>query len=318
MSTCIIIPYFGSFPLYFNLFIHSLKSNPNLNVKLFTDFDVDDYLKINVPNLEVVKFTLDDFNFLASNKLDLNIALTNPYKLCEFKPAYGHIFEDYIVDFKFWGFGDLDLIYGNTKNYLTSDLLGNYDIISFRKEYVSGSLCILRNIEKINKLYKQSKSYKLVFTDLSKFYSFAECNHKWRELKIKGNSVFNVSSEIEHFTFIIKDAERKDQLKSLFHSPIKESIPKNDFIIYSNSQIIDNRNNEYLLYHYVTEKRKPYFTYWKDSFVPEKLFIDDTGFYDENDFYTKRTIKRIKRKLFSLPNHMFHLLKRVKSRIGKI
>ena len=63
-------------------------------------------------------------------KYDFSINLPSPYKLCDFKPAYGEIFNEFISSFDYWGYCDVDLIWGNIRKFLSNDLLDKeYDKI---------------------------------------------------------------------------------------------------------------------------------------------------------------------------------------------
>jgi hypothetical protein len=120
----------------------------------------------NLPsNVRFVKALLSDFNLLASQQLSMEIDIYNPYKLCDLKPAYGVIFEDYVKEYEFWGHTDLDIIYGNVRKFITDDLPHRYDIISARKEYIAGHFTLFRNIHKVNYLYTQADDFEDIFLD---------------------------------------------------------------------------------------------------------------------------------------------------------
>lgn len=40
---------------------------------------------------------------LFQSKFDFPILLNTPYKLCDYKPAYGDIFSKYLGGYDFWG-----------------------------------------------------------------------------------------------------------------------------------------------------------------------------------------------------------------------
>ena len=56
----------------------------------------------------------------------LNINLRSPYKLCDLKPAYGYIFNNLLKDFDYWGYSDLDLLFGNLDELLKKINDNNY------------------------------------------------------------------------------------------------------------------------------------------------------------------------------------------------
>ncbi len=108
---------------------------------LFTDARIEHA----VPgNIKVYPYTLSEFNRLASRVFSIQVSVSSPYKLCDFKPMYGILFQEYIRDYEFWAFGDMDLVYGDLTHFLTP-LMRENDVVSCRKGWVSGSLCVLRN-----------------------------------------------------------------------------------------------------------------------------------------------------------------------------
>ena len=118
--------------------------------------------------------TLSDFNELASEKLGFPIKLPAPYKLCDFRPAFRIIFESFLEPYDFWGYGDLDLIYGNIRRFLTDDVLDQHDVITSAEELMAGHFSLFRNSEKTNRLFEGSPRYKRIFQDRSHHYAFDE------------------------------------------------------------------------------------------------------------------------------------------------
>ena len=157
---CFIIPYFGKFPNFFPLFLKTCSWNKDFNWLLITDSDVP----YNYPeNFNVVKMTFNELKVMVQSRFDFEIAFDSPYKLCDYKPAYGYIFEDYIKDFRFWGHCDVDTIMGNLSSYISEDLLDEYD-----KIFCIGHMVLYKNTSEINRLfmskYKGRILYKDVFT----------------------------------------------------------------------------------------------------------------------------------------------------------
>lgn len=315
MKIALIIPFFGKKPPYLDLFLDTLKRNPSITVLFYSDIEFSQNEKEHLPdNFILINFSLGQFNFLATEKIGFKINLSNSKKLAEFKPAFGKIFEEDIREYPYWAFGDIDLIYGNVQKFLYELEFEKYDVLSLRSEYISGALTILKNSEFVINLYAESKDYQKVFKDNNEFYSFTECNKKWAELKKDGNNVFNVDTEIEHFTLTVLLATRQSKIQSKFTTKIKESIDEGEYVILKQSGVFSSNGTEFLLYHYITEKRKPYFTYFNSKIIPDTLFIDRTGFFKEQDF-TKLKYLRQRRKLSSLPAQMFSFLSRIKKKV---
>ena len=126
-NICIIHTYWGSLPPWFPHFIMSCKYNRDIDFMVFTDVVQENKREENV---QYYPFSITDFNKLSSRKLELNITIDDPYRVCDLKPAFGHIFEDYLQGYAFWGYCDNDLIFGDIRKFVTGDILDKYDIIS--------------------------------------------------------------------------------------------------------------------------------------------------------------------------------------------
>lgn len=153
----LILPYFGQFNNYFPLYLESCRSNPTIDWIIFTD---DKHVFNYPPNVRVIYISFEEFRELIQLKFDFNISLRNPYRLCNFKPAYGDIFKDYIINYDFWGYCDNDLIWGDLRNFLSEDVLANYN-----KIFELGHISLIRNAPKYNELYKYKNAYKLAFSE---------------------------------------------------------------------------------------------------------------------------------------------------------
>lgn len=162
----LIIPYFGTFPNYFKFWLKSVEYNSFIDWILITDVNV----KYDYPNNVIMKiFTIEELRTFIQSKFDFKISLESPYKLCDFRPAYGYIFNDWIKQYEFWGYCDMDMIYGNLSIYLTDELLCRYN-----KIFNNGHLTIVRNREDYNTLFKKEyadiANFQIVFSDPRSFF----------------------------------------------------------------------------------------------------------------------------------------------------
>jgi hypothetical protein len=156
-SIIVLAIYFGKLPSWFPLFLNTCMNNPDTDYLIFSDQDIHNE---SGGNIRVVFFTMNDFNQLASKKLNFRVSLLTPYKLCDFKPMYGEIFSDYITGYKFWGYCDSDIFFGRIDRFITPDMLNKYDIISTYAGFLSGPFCLYRNSSEINGLYKMPAAIK--------------------------------------------------------------------------------------------------------------------------------------------------------------
>lgn len=149
-SIIIIIPYFGKWPFWMPFFIESCRANPNINWLLLGDCaDLEDLPN----NVEQRFFAFVDYCAFVSECLEINFNPSNPYKLCDLKPALGFIHAEDVAGYDFWGFSDLDLIYGDLRSYFSDERLRKYKVLSTHERRISGHFCLLRNEPELNSLF---------------------------------------------------------------------------------------------------------------------------------------------------------------------
>lgn len=169
----LLTPYFGKLPKWINLYLETCKWNPTIDWIIFSDhrFKYEE-----IKNVKFVRMTKGEFNILAGDRLKLKVNINNPYKLCDFRPTYGVIFKEYLANYDFWGYVDLDILFGDIRKFITEDLLEQYEIISAYKPFLSGHFTIYKNQDMINDLYKESANYKEIMEDMKRHHGFAERN----------------------------------------------------------------------------------------------------------------------------------------------
>lgn len=150
-SIAFVIPWVGRLPNYFPLWLQTCKNNPSVDFILFTD----DNVQYNYPdNVKVYYLSFKELKKIFQSKFTFKLALEHPYKFCDFKPAYGDVFSEYLEGYDFWGHCDIDLIFGDIRNFITEDILNTYD-----KIYSRGHCSIYRNTNDINLWYKTLPNY---------------------------------------------------------------------------------------------------------------------------------------------------------------
>ena len=101
-------------------FLESCRRNTDIDWLLFSDCGIPETLP---PNVTVETMTFSDYCALVSRRLNIDFAPAAAYKLCDIKPALGHIHADRLQGYDFWAFGDIDLVYGDLRSYFTPDRL---------------------------------------------------------------------------------------------------------------------------------------------------------------------------------------------------
>lgn len=160
--------YFGKLPDYFDLWLKSCENNKTVDFIVFTDGLVPNWYPNNV---KFTSITLIDMKKQFEKKLGYTVALDSAYKVCDLRPAYGYLFEDYIKGYDFWGHCDFDIIWGNIREYVTEEMLNSFD-----KIFNLGHLSFYRNNKELNNAYKLDGGaflYKEVFQN-SEHYAFDE------------------------------------------------------------------------------------------------------------------------------------------------
>lgn len=145
-----IIPYYGRIPVYFDNWKHTALQNPGFDFLFFTDLpEISEEA-----NIHVVRLSLHKLRTLFRKKLGYPARLRDPYKLCDYKPAYGFLFEEYIRDYRFWGYCDIDTLLGDLAAFLTKDRLKRYD-----KIYELGHMTLYRNTPENNAAFLSEGPY---------------------------------------------------------------------------------------------------------------------------------------------------------------
>ena len=167
-SIGIICAYFGQLPGCYWPWIYSCEWNPTIDFFLVTDQHIESRAK----NVHVINMSFQELKSILVNKFGENVSLEYPYKLCDFKPLYGVIFQEYLEEFDYWGHCDMDLVFGDLRHFFECFHLETYD-----KFLNLGHLCLYRNTEENNQRFKMSGSncgtWEKVITD-ARGYAFDE------------------------------------------------------------------------------------------------------------------------------------------------
>lgn len=310
MKIVLIIPYFGKFPEYFNVFLNSCKYNKDYTWLIYTD-NQEKYV---YPQNVIKKFiSYEQVKEKIAHKFDFSFEIKYYHKLCDLKPAYGYIFEEDIKDFDFWGFCDMDLIWGDLNKFITPKILEKYD-----KIYTFGHLTLFKNTYENNrrfmKNYEGAELYKEAFLKNTEWV-FDEgyrksINNIYEENgypMYKGHSCADIYTKSSDFRLVIwkNDTEKvvQENKKGLFWW--KEG--KLYFLYKSNGKLI---REEYSYLHLQKRKMKV-----KGNVANLKsLKIVPNVIEEQIEDITEENFKKIKKKYFNL--HYFKL--RTKNLIYKI
>jgi hypothetical protein len=271
-SIAVITCWYGPYPWYFPYFIHSCAYNQTIDFYIITD-NIE-IVPNKSDNIKIVFKTVEELKTMASDKLGFKVNIDTPYKLCDFKPAYGFLFPEIIEGYDFWGQSDLDIIFGNIREFLSEKMFKTYDFISMRDDYTTGCFALYRNNNKMNTYFMKSIDFKTVFSN-SKHYCFDECSFAWDELN-DAKSIFDIDTEIISFTHLIKEGELTNDIKVHFDFILMEG--KTGRVVFDNGKILYKNKFEAILYHLFWMKRV-YFPKEIPKNIPNKYYISPTRFY---------------------------------------
>lgn len=267
----LLLPYFGKWPEYFALYLSSCSHNLWLDVLFITDCPVPEKYPANV---RFIKSNLAQISKLIVQKLGIpGYELPAAYKLCDFKPTYGALFEDHIAGYAYWAYGDIDLIYGNLAAKVKVEMDAGIDVISARAEIVSGSFTLIKNNLYNNYLFRKLVNFnQLIASD--QYEGIDETSHN--------STIWSGLDKLElppsSFTYLIAKEADDDRIKASFQTFICENLAKKQRIKYADWELyFEDATIGY--FHYVMNKRRIYFTYpgWKS--LPSTFYITETGFY---------------------------------------
>ena len=140
----VIVVWFGNLPGYFPAWLRSAEMNPDIDFFLFFDQEV----KSECPNIHFMRTTLEQEVARASKELREEVSIHNAYKFCDVRPFFGRIYHTVLENYDFWGYCDIDLVFGQIRTFLTDEVLSQYE-----RFYEWGHFSLFKNNEKINHIY---------------------------------------------------------------------------------------------------------------------------------------------------------------------
>ncbi len=202
-TIALIIPYFGELPNYFDYWFESAKKNDTIDFLIFTDNIIESSSK----NIKIYNMSFDNLKEMIQSKFDFKIFLENPARdICLFKPAYGLVFSEYIKNYDFWGFCDVDLIFGDIRSFITDEILSTHD-----KILSHGHFTLLRNNEEMNSLFMKKRKdciyYKDAFSSCVKWNNYDEYPYGFSRLaRVENKKIYEkgIFADVDTFSFTFR------------------------------------------------------------------------------------------------------------------
>ena len=294
----IIIPYFGKFPKWMSLFIEGCRHNGFIDFIIYSD----DILKCESDNIIYHQISFENYCQHVSESLGIDFNPKSPYKLCGVKPFYGFIHQIELKGYKFWGFCDIDLVFGELSVF-SQDNLQKYDVLSTDWNIISGPLCIFKNTD-----YYRTLSFKIPdWQEKLMSEEMIPLDEKYLSdiLAVELKLLRGIDTRILRLIFPLKWVKRIDKVLSwpvhfvlrkrrlLFnHFDCSPEIGHSNMsFIYTNHKVFDRTTGKELPYlHFLFFKKNKYRDkyLWTDETklnteeldYSRKVYIDEKGIYN--------------------------------------
>ncbi|WP_047457290.1 DUF6625 family protein [Vibrio fluvialis] len=293
----IIVPYYGELPKYFRHWLKTCKKNQQLDWLIVSD-DKNEYIKDSLPkNVRYLNLNIDELQERVNKIIGFDFRYFTPYRLCDCRPFFGMMFEEQTSKYEFWGWSDIDLLYGDLSVFLNQDRLDKFD-----KIYNKGHLSIVKNSRLVNNM---------IFELISD-----------NQVKRIFSSKYSEGFDERYFNdaFLNKGLKIMDEKECIDISPrFYEFRNLNDnnrrvIVSYNNGKVVDSEGKEYPYIHF--QKRK----FRCNSIESRSYFISSIGFTNDKlkDNPFRLTKKNISFYLGFIKKHLIpQHINRIKSKIGK-
>jgi hypothetical protein len=314
-SILIIIDYFGSWPEWFPVFLASCEANPTIHWHIHTDCPIPPRRPANVRFFSI---SMIEYYKKVGRILDISIPNLDPYKICNIRTAFGVIYEHEIRPFDYFGYGDMDVIYGDIRKFYTDKVLTK-SFISTHYAIASGHLTLFKNENWLRNAFRRISRWKAVlemseptpWTMNLNESGFTQVFRRSHFLSKNLRRKFHISDRLDDFLYRIflpywrrhaRNSYFKEQYTTPF-TPLKwhDGRPDHPRVWYwKNGHITNNRDNEreFIYLHLMNfrkarhlnrrEKKK---VFWEE--LPGILRFDVNSYAGENVRIDEQGIHRI-------------------------
>lgn len=264
----------GPIPDYFWYHYETTKNMSGIDFLFVTD-QTD--LVLDAKNYSVIFVTKDTVENLLKVKTGKDIKILQNKKICDLKASLGDLFKYEINNYKYFGFYDIDTLFGDF-SLLEKHINENYDVISIANttfhNRVGGPFTIIKNTEELRKHYIHEDFYCCFENENVTCYE----EHDWYE-RLKNNYSIKIIDSM--------NIESDNGGKITYD------------VIWSGGKLNIN-NEEKMLYHFYRKKHTVFNKVGNQIFGKfNKKFIDDfywvfgfTENYSENIEYVLDSIKK--------------------------
>lgn len=116
--------YFGHWPSHFAFWLKSCLYNEGIDFLLVSDIPVDGYelpANVKLHRLSFAQVQQRICDCFAQELSPAQPVIDRPYKLCDYKTAFGYLFADLFAGYDYWGYYDIDTIWGNIQKFIPAN-----------------------------------------------------------------------------------------------------------------------------------------------------------------------------------------------------
>jgi len=140
-SIIVFADYFGRWPQWFDMYVESCRYNSTVNWCIHTDCTPP----VNLPdNIKIIYITFAEYCAKVSDTLGVRFQPVHPYNICDVRPMLGVIHADQIAGYDYFGWSDIDVIYGDIRSIYNDSVL-SYNVVSAHGHTCSGHLTLIKN-----------------------------------------------------------------------------------------------------------------------------------------------------------------------------
>lgn len=157
-TMAIVTAWYGLLPPWWRLTLRTMAANPDVDFVLIGDFPVPSHPL--PPNVSLHSLSWKALRSRVRERLGVRL-WGGVRKLCDLKPTFGDLFAAELQGYDWWGWADLDVVYGDVREQLEPFAMADLDAISTYSWHASsGPLMLIRNRDDLNQLYRASPDWK--------------------------------------------------------------------------------------------------------------------------------------------------------------
>ena len=168
------------------MFLKSCEWNPSIRWLIHTDATVPD----DVPgNVEFVSMSQEEYKRRVSASLGISFLPKDMYNICNLRPAFGMMYAEELADYDYFGWGDIDVVYGDIRKFYTGEVLTS-NVICSNSRTCTGHLTLIKNEQWLRDAFREIPRWRECLEDPEP--------HRWSESldEAKLSGVFSPVAEV--------------------------------------------------------------------------------------------------------------------------